>query len=190
MLTATWDLVVSYDIKTGEKLWSADVPGLEQVVPSMVHADNILYLGSGTHGVTKQCIALRLSGTGKDTKTEVAWKSTKPAHAPECVSPVLYDNRLYSVNGKGIMTCFDCSKKGKARWSERLTGNYFSSLIAADGKVYACADDGKVAVIAAGDRFEFLAENDLGEPILSSPAIADGCLLIRTKTTLYCIGKK
>jgi hypothetical protein len=40
------------------------------------------------------------------------------------------------------------------------------------------------------DKFELVAMNDLGSPILASPAIVNGNLLLRTRDALYCIGTK
>jgi hypothetical protein len=35
-----------------------------------------------------------------------------------------------------------------------------------------------------------LAENDLGEYCLSSPAVSEGQIFIRTSNHLYCIGQR
>jgi outer membrane protein assembly factor BamB len=45
-------------------------------------------------------------------------------------------------------------------------------------------------VLKAGDRFEVLAENDLADYMLSSPAISDGHIFLRTTHFLYAIGKR
>ena len=35
--------------------------------------------------------------------------------------------------------------------------------------------------------YEELAKNDLGEPIIATPAIADDALFVRTRTQLFCL---
>ena len=40
----------------------------------------------------------------------------------------------------------------------------------------------------AGPKFEMLAENDLDEYTLSSPAVSEGQIFIRTDAFLYAIG--
>ena len=45
-----------------------------------------------------------------------------------------------------------------------------------------------VTVVRAGRDFEQLAQNDLGEPISSSPVPGDGVLYLRTFDALYAIG--
>jgi len=45
-------------------------------------------------------------------------------------------------------------------------------------------------VVKAGPDFEILAENSLDDYCLSSPAISDGQIFIRTGEYLYCIGER
>jgi outer membrane protein assembly factor BamB len=60
----------------------------------------------------------------------------------------------------------------------------------ADGKIYATNEDGLTSVVKAGPQFEILAENALNDYTLSSPAISDGQIFIRTAQHLYCFGKR
>jgi hypothetical protein len=62
--------------------------------------------------------------------------------------------------------------------------------VLADGKIYVTNEEGLTAVIKAGPQFEVLAENPLNDYCLSSPAISDGQIFIRTAQHLYCIGKR
>ena len=66
--------------------------------------------------------------------------------------------------------------------------DYFSSLVAADGKVYMVSQTGKVTVLGAGRPWKILAVNDLGEDCYATPAIADGRIYIRTRDALYSFG--
>ena len=59
----------------------------------------------------------------------------------------------------------------------------------ADGKIYVTNEEGLTTVVKAGPQFEVLAENALNDYCLSSPAISDGQIFIRTANNLYCIGK-
>ena len=43
-------------------------------------------------------------------------------------------------------------------------------------------------MVRAGQKYELLAENDLGERSLASYAVADGALFIRTEKHLWRIG--
>ncbi len=60
----------------------------------------------------------------------------------------------------------------------------------ADGKLYISNEDGVTVVVKAGPEFAVVAENKLEEYTLSSPAVSDGQLFLRTAGHLYCIGKR
>jgi hypothetical protein len=47
---------------------------------------------------------------------------------------------------------------------------------------------GTAVLVKAGPNFEVLARNELQEPVLATPAIAEGRLLIRTASHLYSFG--
>ena len=69
-------------------------------------------------------------------------------------------------------------------------GSYSGSPVVADGKVYVTNEDGVTVVFRAGPKFELLAENDFDDYTLSSPAISDGQIFIRTAKFLYAIGQR
>jgi outer membrane protein assembly factor BamB len=133
------------------------------------------------HGV----LAIKPGGTGDVSKSHLAWK--EPKEVPEIASPVYYRGRVYTVRN-GLVSCLN-AETGKVVYRERLGpgGMYYSSPIAADGKLYAASGPGVVTVFAAGDKFQVLARNDFGEPIMATPAVADGTLYIRTDKHLYAI---
>ena len=84
------------------------------------------------------------------------------------------------------------AKTGAEAWgNERVRpGTYSASPVVADGKVYVISEDGVVTVLEAGPTFKVLAENDMADYTLSSPAISDGQIFIRTQKFLYCIGAR
>jgi outer membrane protein assembly factor BamB len=61
--------------------------------------------------------------------------------------------------------------------------------VLAEGRIYITNEEGLTTVIKAGPKFEVLAENDLNDYTLSSPAISDGRVYLRTAQFLYAIGK-
>ena len=89
------------------------------------------------------------------------------------------------------MWCLD-GRTGKEIYGpERIkTGTYSSSPVLADGRIYVTNEDGLTTVVKAGPKFEVLAENPLNDYCLSSPAISNGQIFIRTAQNLYCIGKQ
>ena len=82
---------------------------------------------------------------------------------------------------------------GNKVWLERLEGEFTSSPILIDGKIYAANHDGDVFVIAAEPKFQLLAHNVIGTDksrCNASPAVSDGQLFLRNDEYLYCIGKR
>jgi outer membrane protein assembly factor BamB len=122
------------------------------------------------------------------TKTHLLWSTP---NGPDVPTPVTDGKYLYVVNDRGIVFCFDAKTGAEVYGQQRLRpGTYSGSPVLADGKVYVTNEDGLTSVFRAGPKFELLAENDLGEYCLSSPAISDGQIFLRTSGHLYCVGKR
>jgi outer membrane protein assembly factor BamB len=101
---------------------------------------------------------------------------------------------VYTVKNGGLFACLD-GRNGKALKYERLpdSGDYYSSPVAGDGKIFVLNDRGCAAVVRAGPDWEVLSRSDFQEDVYATPAIADGRIYVRTDGHLYCFwvtGKK
>jgi outer membrane protein assembly factor BamB len=106
-------------------------------------------------------------------------------------TPVTDGTYLYVVNDRGIMWCLDLKTGKEVYGRQRLrSATYSGSPVLADGKIYVTNEDGVTIVVKAGPTFQVLAENDFDDYTLSSPAVSEGQIFIRTATHLYCIGKR
>jgi outer membrane protein assembly factor BamB len=135
-----------------------------------------------------QAFAIR-PGKGELTDTNVAWKYTRGL--PYVPSGLFYRDKFYMARDGGMVTCLD-AKTGKPHYEqERLGpgGSYYPSPVAADGRIYLCSNDGKITVIAAGDKPEVLSRAELGERCFTTPAIAHNRLFIRSAKHLWCFGE-
>lgn len=178
--------VKGYDFATGEEIWS--VGGLtEWVAPTPVTAHGLLYVASNGPG-GNVVLAIRPGGRGDVTGTHVAWRYGRGA--PYVSSPVVVGDYLYMVKNGGIMTALD-ARTGELARQGRLPvrGNYYASLVAADGRIYTLNDEGEATVLEASPAFEVLAVNEVGERTLASPAISDGQIFIRSDDSLFAIGQ-
>jgi outer membrane protein assembly factor BamB len=174
------DELRAYDAGTGELLWH--VGGMTGwVTPSPVYGNGLIFGSSGRDGPT---LAVRPGGRGDVTITHVAWRVTRGS--PYVCSPLFYRDLLYVHNEQGILTCYR-AESGEVVYRQRLEGKFTASGGAGDGKVYLVNEEGTTLVIAAGDRFELLAKNPVGEFTLASPAISGGDLFLRTQKHLWCI---
>jgi outer membrane protein assembly factor BamB len=183
------DVVTGHDPATGREIWRANGlnptnDGAYRIVASPVVHGDLLFAPSRE----RPLLALRPGGRGDVTKTHVAWQFM---NGPDVPTPVTDGTYFYSVNDRGILYCLD-AKTGKTVYGpQRLRpATYSASPVLADGRIYVTDEDGVTTVFRAGPKFELIAENDLGEFTLSSPAMVDGQIFIRTDNFLYAIGQR
>jgi outer membrane protein assembly factor BamB len=131
-------------------------------------------------------LAIRPGGRGDLTNTAIQWRMQK--FLPNVPSPLVYNGILYLVKDGGILSSID-AKTGEIRKQGRLTGaldTYYSSPVAAAGKIYLFSQSGVGTVLKAGAQWETLAVNDMDEPVFATPAFIDDQMYVRTRGALYC----
>ena len=183
------DCVTGHDPATGKELWRGN--GFNEgkdpnyrIIASPVAYDGMVYVPTRVRPLQ----VFRAGGRGDVTQSHRVWSFQ---NGPDVPTPVTDGKYFYSVNDRGIVWCLD-AKTGQEIWgSKRIKpGTYSASPVLADGKIYVTNEDGLTTVLKAGPTFEVLAENNLNDYCLSSPAISDGQIFIRTTQFLYCIGKR
>jgi outer membrane protein assembly factor BamB len=174
--------VGGFDPATGREIWRVRYDGYS-VIPRPVYGHGLIYISTGYDDPV--VMAIRPDGEGDVTDTHVAWQLAKGA--PNTPSLLLVGDELYMVSDRGIASCVD-AKSGEVHWQQRIGGGYSASPVFADGRIYLLSEDGRGTVLAAGKKFEKLAENSIGERTLSSYAVVDGGLFIRGDKHLYRIG--
>lgn len=183
------DCVTGHDPATGKELWRANGFNPQKdpayrVIASPVVFNDVVY----TPTRVRPLQAFRAGGRGDITETHRLWAFQ---NGPDVPTPVTDGTYFYIVNDRGIVWCLD-ARTGKEVWGpQRIQhGIYSASPVLADGKVYTTNEDGVTTVFRAGPKFELLAENNLDDYTLSSPAISNGQIFLRTAQYLYCIGKR
>jgi outer membrane protein assembly factor BamB len=183
------DCVTGHDPATGKELWRANGLNPEnnpsyRIVASPIIFNDIIYAPTRV----RPLLALRAGGRGDISTSHLLWSTI---NGPDVPTPVTDGKYFYIVNDRGIMWCLDAKTGAEIYGQQRLKpGTYSASLVLADEKIYVTNEEGLTTVVRAGPKFEVLAENPLNDYCLSSPAISDGQIFIRTATNLYCIGKK
>lgn len=187
--------VGAYDFKAGKEIWKlsggGDIP-----VPTPVVHDGLVYI-TNAHGPLSPVYAIKdtakgdVSLKGDATSNEaIAWST--PRGGGYMCTPLVYRGLVYVVRYNGVLNVFD-AKTGEKKYEQRLAGAtsaFTSSPIASDGKVYIASEDGQVFVLKAGPAYEVIAMNEMSTPVLATPAISEGRLLLRTQDLLMAIGKK
>ena len=178
-------VVDALDPATGRPIWHVRHGGYS-VIPKPVFGHGMVYFSSGYDAPV--VMAVRADGAGDVTDTHVAWTLKKGG--PHTPSMLLIGDELYMVADKtGVATCLD-ARTGEVHWSERLGGNYSSSPVFADGKIYFQCEEGPAFVVKAGKTFEKIAETGFPERTLASYAVGDRELYIRTEQNLYRVQSK
>jgi outer membrane protein assembly factor BamB len=183
------DVVTGHDLATGQELWRADGlnpqnDGSYRIVASPVVRDDLLFAPSRE----RPLLALKPGGRGDVTKSHVLWSFN---NGPDVPTPVTDGTYLYSINDRGILYCLD-ARTGKVVYGPQRLRNatYSGSAVLADGKIYITDEDGVTTVVRSGPKFELVSENDLQDYTLSSPAVSDGQIFVRTASFIYAIGRR
>ena len=178
--------LVAYEPKTGKELWLSKGLG-STVYSSPVWGENTLVaLSAGMGGGS--AIAVKPGGSGDVTESQRVWRVERVKSG--IGSGVIFDGYFYTLSQDGIAECTDL-KSGASVWSERLQGSgsrgsSWSSLLLADGKIYAPNQGGDVFVLRAAPKFEVLATNSVNESTNASLAVGEGELFLRTDKSLWC----
>ena len=172
----------AHEPATGREIWRVEYPGGFSNVSRPVYGQGLVYLSTGFNEPV--LLAVRPTGKGNVTDSEVAWRRRRGA--PLTVSPILVGDELYTATDRGIATCID-ALTGGIHWQQRLGGNHSASPVFAGGRLYFQNEEGVTTVIAPGKEFEQLARNELDASTLASIAVADGAFFVRTGTHLYRI---
>jgi outer membrane protein assembly factor BamB len=182
-----------YDPTSGKQLWTLG-PNSEITIGTPVAGNGLVYV-TGGYPPVRPIYAIRPEAEGdislqkgQESNQSIAWSNmTEGTYIP---TPLLYDGYLFTLNINGVLSAYD-PQTGKRAFRGRVgTGGAFSSSpVGADGRLYIASEDGEVYVISATPDMKQLAKNDMKEVIMSTPAISDGLIVVRTMGHLYGVGQ-
>lgn len=187
------DYLTGHDPADGRELWRSKSYNPRRnpwwrTVPSGVGAGDVA-VGCAPKG--GRLFAVRTADAGGGKAGSELWSSRR--HSPDVCTPLIYNGRLFVLNGlKKTLVSMDL-RSGKVLWQGRLAerGVFQASPTGADGKIYCINLLGEAVVASAGESFKVLHRVQMGgKGCRSSIAVADGQLFLRTDTKLYCIGKR
>ncbi|MCA9118374.1 MAG: PQQ-binding-like beta-propeller repeat protein, partial [Planctomycetaceae bacterium] len=179
--------VVSYDLQTGEILWTVD--GLTSVRGDLVYSSMVVAgdVGVAMGGFRGPVLGFRLGGRGDVTGQNRLWHEIE-GQPVRIGSGVVVDGTLYMANaGPGTAQAIDINT-GEVLWQDRLRGNHWGSIVMADGLLYATDQKSNTHVFRPSrEKFDVVQVNSLNEPSNSTPAISDNEIFLRTAEALYCV---
>jgi outer membrane protein assembly factor BamB len=195
LLSHGCDYVTAHSLKDGQEIFRCgrlNAPGEKynatlRFVASPVAAEGLVVVPSAKNGPV---LGLRVDAKGNitDAKDGHVWRMDD--NTPDVPSPLVHNGLVYLCRENGVLLCLD-AKTGERLYMERThSQRHRGSPVYADGKIFLTARDGHVTVIKPGRTFEVLANNEIGEPVSSSPAIAGGRIYLRSYEHLFAIGTK
>jgi outer membrane protein assembly factor BamB len=183
------DTVTGHDPATGKELWrgngfNPDGRMDNRIIASPIAVDGIVYAPTRIRPLQ----AFRAGGRGDITKSHFVFAFQ---NGPDVPTPVTDGKYFYSFNDNGVVYCLDAKTGAQVYGGKRVRpGTYSASPTLADGKIYITNEDGVTSVVKAGPQFEVIAENDMNDYCLSTIAISDGQLFLRTAHALWAIGRR
>ena len=123
--------------------------------------------------------------SGEDKNAFLAWTSSKGS--PYTPTPIIYGDLLYVIADNGVLSTYD-AKTGALNYQQRLPSTFSASPVAADGRLYLASEDGDVFVVKAGRQYELLSRNTMGQPLMATPALSQGMLIVRGENAVYALG--
>jgi hypothetical protein len=179
--------VRSYDLATGELLWSCGGQATNPI-PTPLHHNGLVYCMTGYRGYAVYAIPLGSKGDITGNQSKLAWSRSDAG--PYVSSGVLYKNLLYYTKARDPILLIADPRTGEQLIEPmRLPGlnQMYASLAAAADRIYVTSRDGTTVVLQSGVPVNVLATNKLDEGIDASPAIVGGQMLLRGQKHLYCI---
>ena len=184
------DVVTAHDPASGKELWRMD--GLNPTNnPSNRIIASPVAVGEVVIAPTRErpMLAIKGGGRGDVTRTHRLWSFD---NGPDVPTPVSDGTLLYTITDRGVAYALDVAAGKVVYGPQRLRpDSYSASPVLADDRIYVTSEnEGLTSVYRAGPRFELLAENPLEDYCLSSPAISEGQIFIRTTGHLWAIGQR
>ena len=180
------DLVSAFDPLSGEKLWEVEGATTECVTHVVTDGKRIFVSG----GYPKRHVqAIVADGSGK-----IAWENGAQVYVP---SMIVREDYLYAVQDNGVAVCWK-SATGEEMWRSRLGGTFTASLVLVGDLLFATNEGGQMFIFKANpDKYEAVAQNQLGDEAYATPAICGGRIYTRVvehtnmgrQEWLYCLGE-
>jgi outer membrane protein assembly factor BamB len=133
-----------------------------------------------------QLFAIKPGGKGDITESHVLWQVSR--QLPYVSSPVAVNGRVFTMKNGGLVSCYE-AKSGRVIYQGQrvdAAGEYYSSAVAAGGRIYITSQRGTLVVLdATSESLKVLSRSEMGDPVFATPAVLDGVVYLRTEKHLY-----
>jgi len=184
----------SYDPATGKLLWEIQI-GKPGTVPSPFGDKDRLYIGCPggfTGGGPFFAVTAGASGditpaAGELTSEGVVWSDSSVMIGN--ATPALAQGYIYMISSRnGDVSCYKAAS-GEKMYQENL-GSFATVYISPwvfNNKVYFTDEKGVTKVISAGEKFEIVGQNKLGDKFWAPIAVAKNAYIFKGEKKLFCL---
>ncbi|MBL7219276.1 MAG: PQQ-like beta-propeller repeat protein [Phycisphaerae bacterium] len=176
--------VTSVNPADGKVNWQVDCNFTLKAVASPVVSGGLIFVSTGRGGSRESAVIRPPTGT---KGASIAFKLDK--EVPYVPTPIAVGDYLFVLNDTGTLTCVEPAT-GKKLWRERFSGTHYPSPVCIDGRIYLINNKGEMSTVQAAGKYKLLATGKLPEGTHATPALANGCMYIRTINHLICVGAK
>jgi len=182
-------------VETGEKVWGYQLSKRAINTTALVHGSHVFAthseenLDAPTQG---RLVCFDGSGEGDITKTAEVWRNDQVFSG--FPSPAYHDGVLYLTDNSANLHALDAAT-GERKWEYSLGTVGKSSVVVADGKIYATEVNGRFHILKPGadgaeslDMDEIKMEDGRYAEIYGSPAVAYGRVFFAAESGLYALG--
>lgn len=184
VLLSGGEQTIAYDRATGKTLWQIEGPGSKTVSSLVVSPEaDIAYVCGGRD---KQFFAIDLQNVNRASvdSPQIVWSAKKSI--PYMTSPLLTRGKLHILSDEGVYSCYE-PKTGELIHQHRAVGPVKASMVANPLHIYITESSGRTTVINNSSEWKVVSENSLGEPVVASPAISNGDIILRGERHLYLV---
>ena len=182
-----------YDPLTGKELWRFADNETQVKMQAPLIAHDLIYI-TGGYPPGRAMYAFRPGAvgdislkSGEEKNAFLAWTTSKGS--PYTPTPLIYGGLMYVLSDNGVLSAYD-AQTGATIYQQRLPTSFSASPVAADGRLYLSSEDGDVFVVKTGRQYELLSRNTMAQPLMATPALTDGMLILRGENTLYALGER
>lgn len=177
-------MVGAYRPSDGKELWIVRYKMGYSMSTRPIFVNDRIYMATGFG--RPSFYAIRADGaTGDLTDTHVEWQYHKSM--PKTPSPNYVNGTIITLEDAGRLQCLD-AETGEHLWMESLKSSFSASPVQIGNRLYIMGEEGTCFVVDVDRKgVEIIAENDLEEEALATPAVVDGAIYIRTHPHLYKI---
>lgn len=171
LLQSPWG-ISAHEASTGREVWShkADCGSVSSAV---VHGSTVYV---PINGITA------LNTEAGDSGVTVDWNENRIQ--PSGGSPTVHRGHIFGISRAGVLVCGELATK-KVAWRLRLDGHHYCSPIAVGDKILAVSDKGRIAVVQLGEEGKIESTHELGEKVITTPAVAGDGVYIRSDARLW-----